>query len=140
MNAPVLSVLRQRPPFLFVDSYRVLEGDGHVEARFRFSGEESYFAGHFPGDPIVPGVLLIEAMAQAARLALAERFGRMRHGFLSTVERARFNKPVRPPEEIRVVAKLGADRDENFATAACTIFIGAARAARADITLSIQQT
>lgn len=141
MNAHVFSMLRQRPPFLFVNAYRPLDDGAGIEATFRFHGDEPYFDGHFPGEPVVPGVLLVEAMAQAARVALAWRYDRVLPGYLASVEKARFNKPVRPPEEVRLIARLASDSDQppvGFAEASCSVFIGKARAARADLKLSIQ--
>jgi 3-hydroxyacyl-[acyl-carrier-protein] dehydratase len=140
LSKSVTSLLRQRPPFLFIDDYQPLPNQAGIEASFHFSGEEAYFAGHFPDEPVVPGVLLIEAMAQAGRIALAHRFERALPGYLATVERARFTAPVRPPEQIRLVAKLKPEENlaSGFVVVTCSAFIGETRAARADLTLSVR--
>ncbi len=141
MNAPILSLLRQRPPFLFVSSYEPLP-EGGVETIYHVSGAEPFFEGHFPGEPVFPGVLIIEAMAQAARVALAHQFGERKAGLLAGVSKARFSKPVIPPQDLRIRAVLQ-DVDQvlatNFASAKCTAFIGRQRAARADVQLSIRE-
>jgi len=68
-GAQVLDLLPQQEPFRFVDE--ILEiGDDHIVARYRFRPEADFYRGHFPGNPITPGVLLIEAMAQTGVVAL----------------------------------------------------------------------
>lgn len=68
-GSQVLDLLPQQEPFRFVDE--ILEvGDDHIVARYRFRPEADFYRGHFPGNPITPGVLLIEAMAQTGVVAL----------------------------------------------------------------------
>ena len=62
----IKSILPQREPFLFIDGIVEIEGSEKVVAVTQLSGDESFFKGHFPGKPIMPGVLIIEAMAQAS--------------------------------------------------------------------------
>lgn len=141
MNAPILSLLRQRPPFLFVSSYTCLN-DTSIESIYHVTGAEPFFEGHFPGEPVMPGVLIIEAMAQAARIGLAEYFGSRKSGFLAGVDKVRFTKPVTPPNDLRIVVNLtdvDTALDTNFAHAKCTAFVGRDRAARADIKLLIRE-
>lgn len=64
----VLSALPQRSPFRFVDEILELD-DEHIVAAYRFPEDADYYRGHFPGNPITPGVLLLEAMAQAGVVA-----------------------------------------------------------------------
>ena len=66
--ADVLSALPQRPPFRFVDEILELD-DEHIVAAYRFPEDADYYRGHFPGNPITPGVLLLETMAQAGVVA-----------------------------------------------------------------------
>jgi 3-hydroxyacyl-[acyl-carrier-protein] dehydratase len=94
--------LPHRPPFVFIDEVEQLEIGLQAVARKRFGGEEPFFQGHFPGNPIVPGVLLAEAMAQTAGIAIGGP-GKM---FLLTAIRAmKFLRPIRPQEEIYFRAK-----------------------------------
>ncbi len=141
MNAPILSLLRQRPPFLFVSTYTLVD-DLTAETVYHMTGAEPFFEGHFPGEPVFPGVLMVEAMAQAARIALAAHHGTRRAGFLAGIDKVRFNKPVVPPQDLRIVARLedaGPAEGQGFASAKCTAFVGTQRAARADILLSIRE-
>jgi len=99
---PLSLGLPHRPPFIFIDEVEKLEAGLQAEARKQFGGEEPFFRGHFPGNPIVPGVLLAEAMAQTAGIAIGGP-GKM---FLLTAIRAmKFLRPIRPREEIHFRAK-----------------------------------
>src|SRR2546427_8048800 len=62
--AAVLDAMPHRPPFRFIDEILELDED-HIVAAYRFSADADFYRGHFPGNPITPGVLLLEAMAQA---------------------------------------------------------------------------
>ena len=64
-----IDILPQQPPFLFVDEYLELDKD-HCLAKYTFKKDEWFFKGHFPGNPLVPGVILIEAMAQVGVVTL----------------------------------------------------------------------
>jgi 3-hydroxyacyl-[acyl-carrier-protein] dehydratase len=64
----IKSILPQREPFLFIDDVIEIEGNQKVVARKHVKPDEDFFKGHFPGNPVMPGVLLIEAMAQTSIL------------------------------------------------------------------------
>jgi 3-hydroxyacyl-[acyl-carrier-protein] dehydratase len=101
-----LSQLPHQPPFRFVTSVqRVCEGES-AEGRWSITGQEPFFAGHFPGRPIVPGTLIAEAMAQIAGLAgprVSPAGGE--DGKLVHLD-VRFNRPVAPPAELVLKAKF----------------------------------
>ena len=66
--AAVLDAMPHRPPFRFIDEILELDDD-HIVAAYRYSADADFYRGHFPGNPITPGVLLLEAMAQAGVVA-----------------------------------------------------------------------
>src|SRR5215467_38130 len=66
----LVALLPHRPPFRFVDAVDALEPGATVVARYRVTGEEAFLAGHFPGNPVFPGVIQLEALAQAGAIGV----------------------------------------------------------------------
>ena len=100
----VKDYLPHREPFLFVD--RIEKADPEEVVGYRKFGEtEFFFKGHFPGYPVVPGVILIECMAQCGGAGTRMVTGNVGLFFLATVEKAKFRRQVKPGEEVRMVIK-----------------------------------
>jgi 3-hydroxyacyl-[acyl-carrier-protein] dehydratase len=96
-----VALLPHRPPFRFVDAVDELVPGEHVVARYRVTGDEAFLAGHFPGNPIFPGVIQLEALAQAGAIALlsdARYAGSL--PLFGGVEKARFRRQVVPGDEM----------------------------------------
>lgn len=102
---PLEAGLPHREPFLFLDEITARMAD-EAECRKTFAGTEDFFRGHFPGEPIVPGVLLTEALAQTAGVAAAERPGQ--RFFLSAIRNMKFLRAVLPGETLVLKAKVAA--------------------------------
>ena len=103
----ILKFLPHRYPFLLID--RVLEADGkHFKALKNVTINEPHFTGHFPGYPIMPGVLILESMAQASIAVVAKQPDVKPGGlvFLVAVEDARFKKPVTPGDTLILEGEL----------------------------------
>src|SRR5262245_50187732 len=101
-----LERLPHRPPFRFVSELEALEPGVRAEGAWLVSGKEDFFAGHFPGDPLVPGVLLAEALAQLAGIVAwsgSERAGRPAR--LARVD-VKVLAAVRPPARVQLAAKV----------------------------------
>jgi len=95
-------LLPHREPFLFVDE--IVEADEKkIIAKHIFTEKEFFFAGHFPGFPVVPGVILIETMAQSGGAGLRSLgvLGEDALFFLASVDKVKFRRQVRPGEEVR---------------------------------------
>jgi len=101
---PVDLGLPHREPFVFVDQILHLEPGSFARCEKTFSASEQFFRGHFPGNPIVPGVILTEALAQTAGIAAASD-GSGRRFLLSAIRLMKFPKTVLPEEQIIFEAK-----------------------------------
>lgn len=110
-------ILPHRYPFLFVD--RVLEwGERRVRALKNITRNEPFFMGHFPEHPIMPGVLILEGMAQTAGL-LVSRTQPGHFGYLVGIDRARFRRPVHPGDQLIYEAELRRRREGFYRAWAC---------------------
>ncbi|MEO6246976.1 MAG: 3-hydroxyacyl-ACP dehydratase FabZ [Sphingomicrobium sp.] len=95
----VMAALPHRYPMLLVDRVEALEPDVRIVATKAVSINEPFFAGHFPGRPIMPGVLIVEALAQAAGVLAVESLGLAGSGklvYFMAIENAKFRTPVEP--------------------------------------------
>lgn len=106
----ILSLLPHRYPFLLVDRVLEMEVGQRVVAIKNVTFNEPFFQGHFPGRPVMPGVLIIEAMAQAAALLAFESDpaepGQERVVYLAGIDDARFKRPVVPGDVLRLEASV----------------------------------
>ena len=98
----ILKLLPHRYPFLMIDRVIEIDGDRSGIGIKNVTFNEPHFQGHFPGEPVMPGVLMIEGMAQTAGVLcmFAEERERPKLVYLMTVDKAKFRKPVRPGDVI----------------------------------------
>lgn len=107
-RADWLALLPHRPPFLFVDN--VVEiGDDAITTVFRAAPDLAFFSGHFPGDPVMPGVLLCECCLQAGAILMRRRPAIAEDASVPVVTRileAKFKRVVRPGDRLRIHVAL----------------------------------
>jgi 3-hydroxyacyl-[acyl-carrier-protein] dehydratase len=106
-RAGIEAILPHREPFLLIDEVVELEPGERVLARKRVRDDEWYLRGHFPGRPVMPGVLIVEAMAQTGAVAvLAEEENRGRLALFAGIDDTRFKRIVEPGDELELECTL----------------------------------
>ena len=101
----IMEILPHRYPFLMVDKVLEVEQGKRIVAIKNVTMNEPFFQGHFPGFPVMPGVLIIEAMAQVAAIMAYLNSGKESDGKVSyfmAIDNARFRKPVKPGDTLRI--------------------------------------
>lgn len=103
----ILALLPHRPPFLLVDEALELEPGVRCLARRELRADDFWFTGHFPGNPVMPGVLIVEALAQTATLAAAsggEAAGKI--GLFAGIDKVRFKRVCTPGDVLQLEATI----------------------------------
>jgi 3-hydroxyacyl-[acyl-carrier-protein] dehydratase len=109
----IMKLLPHRYPFLLIDKMIDMDGEQSGTAIKNVTINEPFFQGHFPGKPVMPGVLLVEAMAQAAGALVLNHLGDAHAGklvFFMSIDKARFRKPVLPGDVVHFHVKLSNKR------------------------------
>lgn len=103
----IMEILPHRHPFLLIDTIEELEPGKRAVGKKCVTFSEPYFAGHFPGNPVMPGVLIIEALAQtgaAAILSLPENRGKT--AYFAGIDKAKFKQMVRPGDVLTLETQI----------------------------------
>jgi len=132
-------ILPHREPFLLVDEVLELEAGRRVVARKRVRADEWYLAGHFPGRPVMPGVLIVEALAQTGALAvLSEAENRGRLALFAGIDDCRFKRIVEPGDDLELTCELERVRGP-IGRGKATARVGRELAARGTLTFAVER-
>lgn len=109
----IKNYLPHREPMLLVDHMEMMEDGVTVRGLYTIRGDEFFLQGHFPGHPVVPGVILIEIMGQCSSLLVKDHLvGRTT--FFTGIDKARFKRPVSPGDTIEIKARITTSRGMLF--------------------------
>ena len=133
------TILPHRPPFLLLDEVTELEPGRRVVARREVHSDDWWFPGHFPGRPVMPGVLIVEAMAQAGAVAvLIEEENRGKIAFFAGIDDCRFKRVVEPGEVLTLTCEIDTVRGP-IGRGKATAHVEDALAARGTLTFAVER-
>jgi 3-hydroxyacyl-[acyl-carrier-protein] dehydratase len=133
------AILPHREPFLLIDEVLELEPGERVVARKTVRPDEWYLAGHFPGRPIMPGVLIVEAMAQTGAVAvLTQDENKGRLALFAGIDDVRFKRIVEPGDELVFECKIDSVRGP-IGKGKATAHVGEELAARGTLTFAVER-
>ena len=134
----ILDVLPHRYPFVLLDRVIKIEGQESLTALKNVTINEPFFNGHFPGHPVMPGVLQLEAMAQAAGVLLLRRASsESKVAFFMSADKVKFRKPVVPGDQLIIKAELIKVRGDKLATAAVSCSVADKEVSSANLMFSV---
>ena len=139
-RAEIEAILPHREPFLLIDQVVELELGVRAVARKTVREDEWYLAGHFPGRPIMPGVLIVEAMAQTGAVAvLSEEENRGRLALFAGIDDVRFKRLVQPGDELELTCVLERVRGP-IGKGRATAHVDGELAARGTLTFAVDRS
>jgi 3-hydroxyacyl-[acyl-carrier-protein] dehydratase len=133
------AILPHRDPFLLLDEVLELEPGRRVVARREVRAEDPWFAGHFPERPVMPGVLIVEAMAQAGAVAvLIEEQNQGKIAFFAGIDDCRFKRVVSPGDVLTLTCEIDTVRGP-IGRGKATAHVGDELAARGTLTFAVER-
>ena len=138
-RAEIEQILPHRDPFLLIDEVLELEPGRRVVARREVLADDPWFAGHFPSRPVMPGVLIVEAMAQTGAVAvLVEEENRGKIAFFAGIDDCRFKRVVEPGDVLTLTCEIDKVRGP-IGRGRATAYVGDQLAARATLTFAVER-
>ncbi len=132
-------ILPHRDPFLLLDEVTVLEPGRKVVATRLVRADDWWFPGHFPARPVMPGVLIVEAMAQAGAVAvLIEEANRGKIAFFAGIDDCRFKRIVEPGDVLTLTCEIDTVRGP-IGRGKATAHVGSELAARGTLTFAVER-
>jgi UDP-3-O-[3-hydroxymyristoyl] N-acetylglucosamine deacetylase / 3-hydroxyacyl-[acyl-carrier-protein] dehydratase len=134
----VMELLPHRYPFLMVDRIARFEGETRCIGVKSVTINEPFFGGHFPGHPVMPGVLQLEAMAQVASILMMKitKSSGRRLGYFVSADEVKFRKPVYPGDTLFISAELTKSRGKNLARLKCSCSVNEATVSECELMLT----
>ena len=135
----IMEMIPHRYPFLMIDRVIAMELDQFAIGVKNVTINEPFFTGHFPGKPVMPGVLIIEAMAQTSAVLVVQTLGKEAEGklvYFMSIEEAKFRKPVVPGDTLHIRANKQQSR-RNVWKFQCEATVDGVLAAEATVTAMI---
>ena len=139
-HAQVMEIIPHRDPMLLIDEVSELVPGERVTASFWVDPAREIFRGHFPGDPVLPGVYTVEATAQATDLVLMTKpcYAGKTPLFLG-IDRVAFRRKILPGDTLEIRAHLLQERPEKaIATCQCQVYVRGALAAESEVTIAMR--
>ena len=134
----ILDTLPHRYPFVMIDRVLEIKNDDELIALKNVTFNEPFFSGHFPGRPVMPGVLQIEAMAQAAGILMLRRTSSEgKVAFFMSCDKVKFRRTVTPGDQLEIHAKITKTRGEKIAFAECSCMFYGKKASNAELMFTI---
>ena len=135
----IKQILPHRDPFLLIDEVIELDPGKRVVARRAVRAEDPWFAGHFPGRPVMPGVLIVEAMAQTGAIAvLFEEANRGKIAFFAGIDDCRFKRIVEPGDTLTLTCEIAEMRGP-IGRGKATATVDGKLAARGTLTFAVER-
>jgi 3-hydroxyacyl-[acyl-carrier-protein] dehydratase len=138
-RAEIEQILPHRDPFLLIDEVLELDPGRRVVARREVRAADPWFAGHFPSRPVMPGVLIVEAMAQTGAVAvLVEEENRGKIAFFAGIDDCRFKRVVEPGDVLTLTCEIDQVRGP-IGRGKATAYVGDQLAARGTLTFAVER-
>ena len=133
----IMEIIPHRYPFLLIDTIEELEPGVRAVGKKCVSANEAYFAGHFPGNPVMPGVLIIEALAQVGAVAmLAQPEFQGKTAYFAGINNAKFRQKVVPGDVLRLETSIVKVKGP-VGIGKATAYVDGKKAAEAELTFAI---
>lgn len=134
----ILELLPHRYPFVLIDRVVETRGDAELTAIKNVTINEPFFMGHFPGNPVMPGVLQLEAMAQAAGIMMLRHVSSEdKLAYFMSADKVKFRKAIKPGDQVQIDVKITKSRGQKFACAEGTCKVDGKVASSAELMFAI---
>ncbi len=136
----IKKIIPHREPMLLVDEVISMEEEKKIITKFHVSGDREIFKGHFPGDPVFPGVYTVEVMAQTADILIlsTKRYAGKIPLFIG-IDKVKFMSKIKPGSDLEVHAELVFEKAEKgIVTCTAEVYVGENKVAVGDVTLAMR--